>query len=355
MGGLLAALLVVVWLGTPGNRTSARLDPDNPGTDGARALARVLDDQDIDVRIVRSADDLDGADVDGGTTVLVTSSEQLGESTARRLLDHASPGQLVVVEPGILAVEALGFTQLPTRVSPGGAVGAGCDEPALRDLEILVDSGLAFGGSGCFPTADGRLLARPAARVALLGAGDILTNDQVLRADNAAVALRLLGERPRLVWYVPSFADLVGDDGVSVRSLLPPFLIPALWLLGLATVALMFWRGRRLGPLATEPLPVVVKAIETTQSRGRLYRRVGDRAHAATSLRRAARRAAQSALRLPADDLAVLVPAVSAHTGRHPDDLTRLLADTAPVPATDSDLIHLASELAALDREVRRT
>ncbi len=353
--GLLAALVVVLLLGTAGNRTAARLDPDNPGAEGARALARVLDDRGVEVSVARTADDFEAAEVDAGTTVLVTSSEQLGESTIRRLLDHASPGQLVVAEPGILAVEALGFPDLPTTVSPAGVVDAGCEEPTLRNLEISIDRGLAFDGTGCFPTPDGRLLVRPGDRVALLGAGDILTNDQILRADNAAAAVRLLGERPRLVWYVPTFADLVGADGVSVRSLLPRWLIPAVWLAGLTTIALMLWRGRRLGPLATEPLPVVVKAVETTQSRGKLYRRVGDRAHAATALRRAARDSAERALRLPAGDLAALVPALATHTGRRPDDLSRLLDDSASAPATDSDLIHLASELAALDREVRRT
>ncbi|WP_426246143.1 DUF4350 domain-containing protein [Nocardioides sp. LHG3406-4] len=354
-GGLLAALAVVLLLGTPGARTAARLDPDNPGTEGAQALARVLADQGVDVSVTRDADSFDEALVDAGTTVLVTSSEQLGDSTTRRLLDHAAPGQLVVSEPGIGAVEAMGLDALPVRVTPPGEVEAGCAEPGLADLEISIDSGLAFEGDGCFPTAEGRLLARPTEQVALLGAGDLLTNDQILRADNAAAAVRLLGERPRLVWYVPTYADLVGDDGVSVRSLLPSWLIPAVWLLGLSTIALMLWRGRRLGPLATEPLPVVVKAVETTQSRGRLYHRVGDRAHAATALRQAARSTAETALRLPPGDLALLVPALAARTGRRPDDLARLLDDAAPPPATDPELIHLASELAELDREVRRT
>ena len=49
------------------------------------------------------------------------------------------------------------------------------------------------------------------------------------------------------------------------------------------------------------------------------------------------------------------MPALAAHTGRRADDLARLLDDSAPAPATDADLIHLAGELAALDREVRRT
>lgn len=354
-GGVLAALLVVLLLGTPGNRTAARLDPDNPGPDGARALGRVLADEGVDVRVVRGADAFDDETVDAGTTVLVTSSDQLGDSTTRRLLDHAAPGLLVVAEPGIGVVGALGVSSLPTTVRPDGDVDAGCDEPALRDLDISIESGQAFAEPGCFPTAEGRLLTRPTDALVLLGAGDVLANDQVLVADNAAAALRLLGERPRLVWYVPSYADLVGDDGVSVRSLLPAWLLPAGWLLGLSTVALMLWRGRRLGPLATEPLPVVVKAVETTQSRGRLYRRTGDRAHAAAALRRASRRSAETALRLPPGDLGALVPALAERTGRRPEELARLLDHDGPPPASDPDLIRLASELAALDREVRRT
>ena len=62
----------------------------------------------------------------------------------------------------------------------------------------------------------------------LFGADQALTNDQILRADNAAVALRLLGQDERLVWYVPSLDDLVGDDGVSLQSLLPRWIRPAL-------------------------------------------------------------------------------------------------------------------------------
>ena len=101
--------------------------------------------------------------------------------------------------------------------------------------------------------------------MALLGAADILTNDQILRADNAAAAVRLLGERPaRLVR--PDLRRPGRRRRGELRSLLPRWLVPALWLVGLTTVALMFWRGRRLGPLATEPLPVVVKAVETTRA-----------------------------------------------------------------------------------------
>ena len=51
---LVAAVVVVVVLGA-GGETSTPMDPDNPGPDGARALARVLDHEGVDVEVARSA------------------------------------------------------------------------------------------------------------------------------------------------------------------------------------------------------------------------------------------------------------------------------------------------------------
>ncbi len=89
-------------------------------------------------------------------------------------------------------------------------------------LAVRVDQGTEYDTVvGCFAGEHGNLVAVPRAGLTFLGAAELLTNDQVLRADNAAVALRLLGQRDRLVWYVPDAADLVGDDGVTLSTLLP--------------------------------------------------------------------------------------------------------------------------------------
>ena len=150
------------------------------------------------------------------------------------------------------------------------------------------------------------------------------------------MALRLLGQRDRLVWYVPEAADLVGDDGVSLRTLLPEWILPGLWIAGATVLALLLWRVRRLGPLVTEPLPVTVKAIETTQSRGRLYRKAGDRAHAAQALRRAARtsagRAAAPAGRRPPTRRRWCATWPGTSAGPL-DEVAALLPTTAPLPA----------------------
>ena len=353
--GLLAAVAVVLLVGAD-DRREGYLDPANPGPDGAQAVARVLDDQGVDLTVVRNAEALADAHPDARTTVVVTSTWALGAGTVDDLLDTAQ-GRVVLVEPGPGVMEALDRSEdSPSSLTLDEPVEADCDDPTYAGLSVLVDSALAYPVDGCFPaTAGGHLLAVAAPDLTLLGAGEALTNDQVLRADNAAVALRLLGGTDRLVWYVPSLDDVSAGDGVSLGSLLPPWLRPALWLAAVATIGLLLWRGRRLGPLAVEPLPVTVKAIETTRSRGRLYRRSGDRAHAAAVLRGAAR--ARAAARLGSGhrvDPATLVQDVARHTGRPLPEVEALLSPAAPVPTTDHDLVALADQHAQLDREVRR-
>ena len=348
--------VVVVALVRGGARNADPLDPDNPGPAGAQAVARVLGEQGVEVSVARGADALERARVDAGTTVLLARPDLLGESTADRLLAHTGgAARVVVLGAGPGAAEALGVSGLPSSVDLDDGREAGCESPLVRDLRIVVDRALAYPGSGCFAGPGGALLVDGPGNLVLLGADEALTNDQVLRGDNAALALRLLGQDDRLVWYVPDVADLAGSDGVSPSTLLPDWIRPGLFLLVLVLGALMLWRGRRLGRLAVEPLPVVISAAETTRSQGRLYRRSGDRAHAARTLRAATRTRLAERLALgagvPPEEL---VRAVAARTGRAEHDLRALLAADAPAPGRDTDLIALATSLAALEEEVRR-
>lgn len=339
----------VVLLAGVTARTTEPLDPDNPAPGGAQAVARTLADRGVDVDVARSADQLEALTVTASTTVLVVRPSLLGERTADRLVDHARPGRLVVAGAGPGVTGLLGTDASPSSVTVGEGREADCSDPRLAGLRIEVDTATAYSGGGCFGGNGGALVTDRAGLV-LLGADQVLTNDQVLRADNAAVALRLLGQHERLVWYVPSVDDLLGDEGGGVAGQLPRWLRPGLVVVLLATIGLVLWRGRRLGPLATEPLPVVVTAIETTRSRGRLYRRAGDRAHAAAALRAGARARAADRLRSP--DEAALVRDVARTTGRPVAEVAVLLATDAPPPPNDHDLITLAGALAELEREV---
>ena len=353
---LVAAIVVAVVVGT-GAQTVIPMDPDNPGPDGARALARVLDDEGVDVLVARDADALEEIEIDDQTSVVVVLPYYLGTSTIDRLRDQTADAHTVVVVgagPGVS--DAFGVPGGGSEVSLDTGRASGCDDRLYAGLTLEVDSATVYPDGDCFDGKSGSVVTEPEAGLVLFGADQALTNDQVLRADNAAVALRLLGQDDRLVWYVPSIEDLLGDDGVSLQTLLPRWVRPGLVLGAIVMLTVMLWRGRRFGALATEPLPVVVRAVETTRSLGRLYRRSGDRGHAAASLRRAALARCAERLRLgstaPAD---AVIREVARRTGRREDDVAALLSPSGDVPSTDRDLITLASQLAELDREVRRT
>ena len=352
-----AAVGVAVWSGG-GARTSTPLDPDNPGPGGAQALAQVLGDEGVDVEVARSIADLEDAETGTDLTVVVTTTDYLGRDLIDRMLDHVAGARVVLVEPGEGVLEALGFDfHSVNDVADDDRWAADCSDPLVDGLTIEVDRSLTYETSGCF-TDDDRSVLVQRADVTLFGAGDALSNEQVVRGDNAAVALRLLGQSERLVWYVPSYDDLAPGDGVSAETLLPRWIRPGLWLGAIIALVVIAWRVRRFGPLATEPLPVVVKAIETTRSRGRLYRKAGDRAHAAAGLRAAARARISERLRLGAgtvDGEAALIRDVARHLGRPEAEVAALLGSHGPTPGSDRYLISLATDLAALEEEVRRT
>ena len=77
------------------------------------------------------------------------------------------------------------------------------------------------------------------------------------------------------------------------------------------------WRGRRLGPILSERLPVTVRAAETVEGHGRLYYRLSARDRAAGALRAGSRQRLSRAFG-HADDALALSAAVGARTGRDP-------------------------------------
>lgn len=353
---IVLALVAAWWVTRDAEGYDGELDPRNPGPEGGQAIAKVLADQGVEVDIVRSAAALEDSRVDESTTVVVTSTSALSPSTLDRLREHATTGRLVLVDPTYPVVQKIDadLGRLPDLDATAQCTGS-VDGIDFDGQQIEVDSAVAFDGRGCFPTSSGSLLvADETTGIVLFGAGEALSNDQALRADNAAVALRLLGAGDHLVWYVPDPTDASADEAVSLTSLLPDWVGPGLWLAAIAALGLIGWRFRRLGPLATEPLPVVVRAVETARSRGRMYRRTSDRAHAARNLRRAARRDLASQLRLDRRaEPAAVVDATARHLGVRADELRHLLTDDQP-PASDHDLVALAQGLARLRREVRR-
>ena len=119
------------------------------------------------------------------------------------------------------------------------------------------------------------------------------------------------------------------------------WLAPAAVVLGTAVLVLAFVRGRRMGALVVEPLPVVVRAVETTESRGRIYRRARDRARAAAVLRLGSTDRLARRLALPPHATEAVQAAAAAASGMPPAQVAALLA--GPPPTTDVELHTLAN------------
>lgn len=346
--GLFLGLVVLSVLTRDDAPFADPLDPRNPDRVGAQAVARVLDRHGIEVRIARGQDAFLGERVDGGTTVVVTNPDSLAPSTLDQLEEHAAgAGALVVVGPAEVIGDQFGLDAAPSSV---GSRPARCDVALARGLAVRTYAGSGLASPGCFGSDDASVLVQRD-ELWLMASPESITNEHVLESDNGALALRLLGQQERLVWYVADVGDTAVSEGVDLTRLLPRWLVPGLYLLLAGLLAFILWRGRRLGPLVTEPLPVVVRAAESTQSRGRIYRRTGDRHHAAAILVGAARRRLTELLQLPrGSSTEILAAAAAARTGRDPREVFDLLGE--PAVTKDSQLVELGRRLIELEDEV---
>lgn len=379
-GGVLVATVVLaaavggVLLARPTG--SGGLDPDSPAPDGARALVQVLRGQGVDVRDVRRFGDLSDV-VTGGSrterlTVVLARPDLMAPGRGgdlRELLD-GEPVDLVVVgaDNGLLA-----DLDLPVGASALGApqvVGPGCDAPTpsragdalMGDVGYLSRPSPATpepATTSCYPVegAATYLEVRRAdgGTTVLLGSGAALTNDRLADAGDAALALGTLGRHQRAVWWTPDPLD--GSPAAappSLTALLPPGVRFATLQLLVALGVAVLWRGRRLGRLVPEPMPVVVRAAETTVGRGRLYRRARARGRAAQVLRAATARRLAVRCGLPRTaGVEQVVAAASALTGRTGSDVSGLLV--GPDPHDDPSLVALARDLQTLEREAHRS
>ncbi|MFB7466210.1 DUF4350 domain-containing protein [Streptomyces sp. NPDC056224] len=348
------------------------LDPRSADPSGSRAVAELLKDRGVTTRVVTTA--REAADAAGPrTTLLVTDPDVLG-TTQRGVIRSAmdlSGGRTVLLAPG-----GHSLPDLAPGVHTKGDADSDTLAPACT-LPAAASAGRAGTGGGlryttalprataCYPTGGHPTLlvlpaATPGGDTVLLGSGTVLLNESLAEEGNASLALQLLGSRPDLVWYMPSLADSdpathSGEDE-NLFDLIPAGWYWALLQLLVAAVLAALWRARRLGPLVTEKLPVVIRASEATEGRARLYRKARARDRAATVLRAATRERLAALVGVPhaqAHDPSALTPGVSARLTGGPQarDVSGLLF--GPTPSDDAALVALADHLDALEREVR--
>ena len=370
--GLLVLLIALFAAALGGMRTANTLpfDPDNPEDNGMQALARVLEAEGVDITVARGLPSLLATPVDANTTVLVGGTALVGQDAGAQIREYAGgAGRVVILTPEPHTGEVLDLPVDSRNFSQVGAAAPGCaasilswrDGDEISDADRLVDVLEREQASACFPPTpgfnaggaqSGFIVEIPAAdglpEMVVAGISSSLSNEHITQDANAAAGLRLLGGHEALIWYVPAIADAGDTAPQSLLDVMPDAFMPSVVLLVLALLATMIWRGRRLGPVVTEPLPAVIRSIETTQSRGRLYRRAADRERALASLQLAARRrlAARVGLTKHAQPQQI-VRAVAEATGRHTDELHRLLVD--PTAPDDETLVRIAREVRSLE------
>ncbi len=367
LGLLLLLALVVLVLTSP--RGTGYLDPGAVEPDGSRALARVLDD--LGVQVIDARTTADAAAGATGATVLITDSTLPTDAMLDDIL-RAGPRRIVLVDPlpESAAFESLGSGA--TSVLPEGdePVAPRCTLPeALRAGPATLpgaryrEPGLATGAripgvAACYDSnGSAAVVAIPASaeapEVVLLGSAHPLTNAGLDEQGNASLALGLLGSRDQLVWWRPTSADpaLASVAGTSLIDLLPPWVLPVLIQVVIAWLVTILWRARRLGRLVVEPLPVVIRAGETTAGHGRLLAAQHARGEAAVHLRAQALEQVRVRLGLPPGGPPERLVAVAAtRSGRPPEAVHDLLYGRQP--STDTQLVALAHDLAELTTEV---
>lgn len=366
-GRVWLVLIVLVAVGTllltvaTGARVPAPdLDVDSAAPDGARALAQVLRQQGVDV--VR-ADNLDSAltALGPGATLLIEDPDMALDEAQYSRLARASDSVLLV-RPGAAALDSL-LPGVRFAGSPAdtGVLRADCALPAAERAGTLPSGGSTYrvldsGAVGCFPSGDDAFALVNAegpggARVTAIGDSDLLRNSTITEEGRAALALGLLGGEERLVWYRAGAADSPAA-AVDPSDLAPGWVTPALLLLVAVFIASAVWRGRRFGPLAIEPLPVVVHASETARGRARLYARGALRLRALDALRIGTLHRTASLLGLaPATRVDDIVAVSAARLERDPAALRRLLIDDEP--ADDAALVAASDELLRFESALR--
>lgn len=348
-----AGLLLGTQTGTPRDTN----DPELPGPGGTKALAEILRQQGVTVEVVRSH--VEAARLlDHGTTLVMSDPYTLSDSVVSGLVERA--GDVVVLTTSARMLRLLALGRYSPALSPAIAE-ADCDVAAFAHVGTIAPGQLFLpdpGVTACFgDAADGAAVLisdHDGTRRAAVDGTDLFTNAHLAENGNAALGLALLGAQPRVVWYVPSFADSDRTDvdpQQSLADLTPGWVTPAILLLMITALLAAVWRGRRFGPLVAETLPVTVRASETMLGRARLTARAADAAHAAAALRAGTTARLATCLGLAARADPGSVADAAADRIRRDRAACRDLL-TGPLPTTDAALVPFARRLADLETAV---
>ncbi|WP_406199052.1 DUF4350 domain-containing protein [Kitasatospora sp. NBC_01560] len=361
---LLSAALLA---GLNQDRRYPPLDPRSYDPSGSHAVIALLQREGLRVDVTTDLPARTG----GNDTVVVPEPDLLGHDQLRALaaaghtrlvLVAPGPDALAALVPGVRFAEETGPAYASVRsTDPKCGLAEAVRAGSAHLGGVLYTAGSR--GEGCYPRGTGYpLVTAPTGKgteAVVLGSGDFLRNELVKKDGNASLALGLLGSRPTLTWVLPDYSAPLaeGSGHHQVTDFVPDGWRWAAYQLAAAVLLTAFWRARRLGPVISENLPVVVRAAETTEGRARLYRRAKAHGRAADALRRATAHRLAPALGVPlhagAPDPTALCAAIADRLPEPPAGDVRALL-YGPPPTDDAALLRLADDLDALERQVRK-
>lgn len=353
------ALLVIALVSTLSTyltapRPGGLMEAGSTSPDGAHALVTLLEDRGVDVVVAEDVDDVAAA-ARPDTLILIAQTFFLLDDAGLDTLADL-PGDRLLVAPAARTRERLAPTiRLDGSVQFGGR--PGCDlREAVTSGDVQFGISDSYRSDGDLPVTrcyDGALVrfTESGRTTTVVGSADFMTNAGLLGQGSAALAMNLAGTRDRVIWYAPQRLQGESSGEASLLDLAPSQVGWAVLQLCLAVVLVAWWRGRRLGPLVAEQLPVVVRASETVEGRARLYRSHRARDRAADALRTAA--------------LARLLPRLGLGRSASPPAVTAALTQRVgrdfgsvlfgPAPGTDAELLELAHHLDDLERQVAQS
>jgi hypothetical protein len=250
----LAAITIVASIGTylTAPRPGGTMDPEATGPSGAHALVTLLRDRGVEVVVADTIADVEGA-ARADTLLLVAQTQYLTDNSLLERLDKA-PGDLLLLEPTSRTRTAL-TPRLRIKAADEFDIQPNCPlREANRAGSVHFGPGDAYQPKGdlvvisCYGGALVRY--RDVSRtVTVVGSSDFMTNGGLLEQGNAALAMNLAGDRPRVVWYAPHRAEGETSSPGSISDLIPENVTWIVWQLWLVVILVALWKGRRVGPL----------------------------------------------------------------------------------------------------------
>ena len=351
---VILALIAIVVLSHPRQDPYLRpsFSPHSTGPEGLAALVGVLK--------------ASGATVDQGglptpaDSIVLQSEDTLSGTAASGLSQWVRDGGTLVEADVNSPLAAPETTQYPDGSSLRGT----CDLDALGGvsrLGVAIPRQLQAGpaDSRCFADADGAgLVVQPSGEGLVVSISSVhpFLNEYLGQGDDAALGVALLAPTPytrvRILDANEFFAgNEVGHQGVL--DALGKRTSQSIWELVIAFVVWALFRGRRLGKVVPEELPVEVPSSDLVLAVGEMLGRGEDIAAIAERLRRQARRELGVAMGLgTAPDPDALIASLHGFVTLDTGSLRRVLRD--PVPDLAS-LLAMSDQLDRLMKELHAT